>query len=49
MATSPSGGLERIGAAFGVLMTRLGYPRYVAQGGDWGAGAATTVQLPPHY
>lgn len=31
-------GLERIGRAWDVLMKRLGYPRYVAQGGDWGAG-----------
>jgi pimeloyl-ACP methyl ester carboxylesterase len=30
--------LERIGRAFDVLMKRLGYTRYVAQGGDWGAG-----------
>ena len=36
--TGPGWGLERIGAALGVLMTRLGYTRYVAQGGDWGAG-----------
>jgi pimeloyl-ACP methyl ester carboxylesterase len=27
----------RIGRAWGVLMQRLGYARYVAQGGDWGA------------
>ena len=27
---------ERIGRAWGVLMKRLGYTRYVAQGGDWG-------------
>src|SRR5687768_10375656 len=27
----------RIGRAWAVLMTRLGYSRYVAQGGDWGA------------
>jgi pimeloyl-ACP methyl ester carboxylesterase len=27
----------RIARAWGVLMTRLGYTRYVAQGGDWGA------------
>lgn len=27
----------RIARAYGVLMQRLGYPRYVAQGGDWGA------------
>ena len=31
-------GLERIGGAFDLLMKRLGYQRYVAQGGDWGAG-----------
>lgn len=28
---------ERIGKAWEVLMHRLGYTRYVAQGGDWGA------------
>src|SRR5215212_9604448 len=31
-------GLERIGSAWAILMERLGYTRYVAQGGDWGAG-----------
>jgi pimeloyl-ACP methyl ester carboxylesterase len=31
-------GLERIGSAWALLMKRLGYTRYVAQGGDWGAG-----------
>jgi len=36
-------GLERIGQAFGVLMTRLGYTRYVAQGGDWGAGVVQAM------
>jgi pimeloyl-ACP methyl ester carboxylesterase len=36
--TEAGWGLERIGRAFDVLMKRLGYPRYVAQGGDWGAG-----------
>jgi pimeloyl-ACP methyl ester carboxylesterase len=36
--TEAGWGLERIGSAFDVLMKRLGYPRYVAQGGDWGAG-----------
>ncbi len=30
-------GPERIGRAWDVLMKRLGYTRYVAQGGDWGA------------
>jgi hypothetical protein len=28
---------QRIAAAWDVLMKRLGYPRYVSQGGDWGA------------
>ena len=36
--TETGWGLERIGRSFGVLMQRLGYTRYVAQGGDWGAG-----------
>jgi pimeloyl-ACP methyl ester carboxylesterase len=30
-------GPERIARAWDVLMKRLGYTRYVAQGGDWGA------------
>ncbi|MFS4097416.1 epoxide hydrolase family protein [Streptomyces sp. AF1A] len=30
-------GPERIARAWGELMKRLGYTRYVAQGGDWGA------------
>jgi pimeloyl-ACP methyl ester carboxylesterase len=36
--TEAGWGLERIGSAFDILMKRLGYTRYVAQGGDWGAG-----------
>jgi pimeloyl-ACP methyl ester carboxylesterase len=36
--TEAGWGLERIGRAFDVLMKQLGYTRYVAQGGDWGAG-----------
>ena len=36
--TETGWGLERIGRAFDVLMKRLGYTRYVSQGGDWGAG-----------
>jgi pimeloyl-ACP methyl ester carboxylesterase len=35
--TSPGWGPERMGRAWAELMTRLGYTRYVAQGGDWGA------------
>ena len=36
-------GLERIGRAFDVLMKRLGYTRYVAHGGDWGAGVVQAM------
>ena len=33
----------RIGAAWGELMSRLGYTRYVAQGGDQGAGVTDAM------
>ena len=36
-------GVERIGAAWATLMARLGYDRYVAQGGDWGSAVTTEV------
>jgi pimeloyl-ACP methyl ester carboxylesterase len=36
-------GVERIARAWETLMARLGYDRYGAQGGDW--GAAVTTQL----
>jgi pimeloyl-ACP methyl ester carboxylesterase len=35
--TTTGWGPERMGQAWAELMTRLGYTRYVAQGGDWGA------------
>jgi pimeloyl-ACP methyl ester carboxylesterase len=35
--TSTGWGPERMGQAWAELMRRLGYGRYVAQGGDWGA------------
>ena len=35
--TSTGWGPERMGRAWTGLMKRLGYTRYVAQGGDWGA------------
>ena len=35
--TSTGTDVARIGQMWGKLMTRLGYDRYVAQGGDWGA------------
>jgi len=35
--TTPGWGPERMAGAWAELMRRLGYTRYVAQGGDWGA------------
>ena len=42
-------GPERIARAWAVLMTRLGYTEYVAQGGDWGAIVTDLMgaQAPP--
>ena len=47
--TEAGWGLERIGRTWDVLMKRLGYTRYVAQGGDWGAGVVEAMgrQAPP--
>jgi len=39
--TEPGWRLPRIAKVWGVLMQRLGYTRYVAQGGDWGAGVTS--------
>lgn len=36
---------DRIAKAWIVLMNRLGYERYVAQGGDWGAGIVHEMAL----
>ena len=41
--TEPGWNLDRIGSAWDVLMKRLGYNRYVAQGGDWGAGVVEAM------
>jgi len=41
--TEAGWGLERIGRGWDVLMKRLGYARYVAQGGDWGAGVVQAM------
>lgn len=38
-------GVEKIAKAWDALMCRLGYPRYYAQGGDWGAGVATAIGI----
>jgi microsomal epoxide hydrolase len=35
--------VHRMAEAFAVLMQRLGYPRYGAQGGDWGALVTTNL------
>ena len=39
--TSTGWGPERMGRAWAALMRRLGYSRYVAQGGDWGRSSST--------
>lgn len=39
----PGWGVERIAQAWNRLMLRLGYARYVAQGGDWGAAVTATI------
>jgi len=36
-------GVEKIGRAWGELMARLGYTRWVAQGGDWGSAVTTAI------
>src|SRR6185295_7522077 len=47
--TTTGWGPERIARAWATLMERLGYPRYAAQGGDWGALIVDLmgVQAPP--
>jgi pimeloyl-ACP methyl ester carboxylesterase len=47
--TSPGWGPDRIARAYIELMSRLGYDRYAAQGGDWGAVIVDlmAVELPP--
>jgi pimeloyl-ACP methyl ester carboxylesterase len=46
----PGWGVERIAAAWAVLMARLGYERYGAQGSDWGTSISTSLaqQDPEH-
>jgi len=43
--TTKGTGVERIADLWSALMLRLGYPRYVAQGGDWGAMVTTMIGL----
>ncbi|MGI9292563.1 MAG: epoxide hydrolase family protein [Pseudomonadales bacterium] len=39
----PGWDVNKIGHAWGELMRRLGYDRYVAQGGDWGAMVTSSM------
>jgi epoxide hydrolase len=41
----PGWGTARTADAWDTLMTRLGYPRYGAQGGDWGAQVTTGLAM----
>jgi pimeloyl-ACP methyl ester carboxylesterase len=41
--TSTGWGPDRIAKAWAVLMERLGYTRYVAQGGDWGTAVSAAM------
>src|ERR1700722_1103016 len=47
--SQPGWNIDRIARAWAELMRRLGYSRYVAQGGDWGAWIMTRLaqQRPP--
>ncbi len=38
-------GVEKIADAWITLMRRLGYTRFVAQGGDWGAAVTTAIAM----
>jgi pimeloyl-ACP methyl ester carboxylesterase len=43
-------GIARIAGAWSTLMARLGYPRYGAQGGDWGSMVTAALgQLDPEH
>jgi epoxide hydrolase len=46
----PGWGVERIASAWAVLMARLGYERYGAQGSDWGTSISASIgqQDPDH-
>lgn len=38
-------GVDKIGAMWAQLMARLGYDRYVAQGGDWGSMVTSAIGM----
>ena len=41
--TQTGWGVDKIGSVFAELMSRLGYERYGAQGGDWGSAVTTAI------
>jgi pimeloyl-ACP methyl ester carboxylesterase len=43
--TAPGWGVEKIADAWAVLMARLGYASYVAQGGDWGSAVTSAIGM----
>ena len=43
--SQPGCGIETIARMWNELMLRLGYDRYVAQGGDWGSAVTTAIGL----
>jgi pimeloyl-ACP methyl ester carboxylesterase len=45
--TQPGVGVERIAELWDRLMIGLGYSRYFAQGGDWGAAVVMTMAVKP--
>jgi len=48
--TRPGWGIERLARAWTILMARLGYERYGAQGSDWGTSVSASIgqQDPQH-
>jgi pimeloyl-ACP methyl ester carboxylesterase len=46
--TETGWGPDRIARAWAVLMKRLGYTKYVAQGGDWGAVVVDVMAMQGH-
>ena len=43
--SAPGWKIDRIGAAWTILMQRLGYPKYFAQGGDWGSAVTHSIAV----
>lgn len=43
--TETGWGVEKIAGVWNALMTRLGYDRYYAQGGDWGSAVTTAIGM----